>query len=221
MPDDNRLLAESLYEQFSRIGKALASPKRLELLYMLGQGERSVEALAKATDSPVANISQHLQVLRRARLVETRRTGARIWYRLAGPAVSNLVVSLQAVAEQRLAEVGQIARTFLNDADALEPVDREELLRRVRDGSVTVLDVRPHTEYGEGRLPRALSVPLEELTARLAEVPRNREVVAYCRGPYCVLALKAVEILRANGYRALRLDLGVVEWRSRGWQLEI
>jgi rhodanese-related sulfurtransferase len=218
--DTNSEFTDALYEQFARIGKAVASPKRLELLDLLAQGERTVETLALLTGTPVANVSQHLQVLRGARLVETRRAGTHVWYRLADATVIDLVASLRAVAERRLAEVEQITRAFLGGPDDLEPVDREELLRRVREGAVTVLDVRPIEEYAEGHLPQALSVPLEELAKRLREIPKRREVVAYCRGPYCVLALKAVEFLRAKGYRAVRLDLGVVEWKARGWRVE-
>lgn len=213
-------LADAIYDQFARIGKAIASPKRIELLDHLAQGERSVEALADTVKEPVANVSQHLQVLRRCRLVETRREGTFILYRLADRTVSDLVLSVHAVAERRLAEVEQITRAFLSDRQGFESVDRDELIRRVCEGEVTVLDVRPVEEYREGHLPRAFSVPLDELAKRLKEIPKRRGVVAYCRGPYCVLALKAVELLRAGGYRAVRLDLGVVEWRQRGLRLE-
>lgn len=220
MSGDKKELGDAIYEQFARVGKAIASPKRIELLDHLAQGERSVEALADAVDEPVANVSQHLQVLRRCRLVETRREGTFILYRLADQTVSDLVLSVRAVAERRLAEVEQITREFLSGQEALEPVDRTELLRRVRDGEVTVLDVRPVAEYCEGHLPRALSVPLEELPKRLKEFPKGSEIVAYCRGPYCVLAIKAVNLLRARGFHAVRLDMGVMEWKTRGWRVE-
>ncbi len=218
--DENVDYTSAIYEQFARIGKAVSNAKRLELLDLLAQGERTVEALAVLARAPVANVSQHLQVLRTARLVETRRVGTHVWYRLADETVSRLVANLRAVAEGRLAEVEQITRAFLQNRELLDPVDRDELLRRVRRGEVTVLDVRPHEEYDEGHLPKALSLPLEQLVNRLNEIPKSREIVAYCRGPYCVLALKAVELLRARGYRAVRLDLGVVEWRQQGWRLE-
>lgn len=220
MPEETRELAEALYEQLARIGRAVANPKRLELLDLLAQGERTVEALTLVADAAVANVSQHLQVLRAARLVEVRRAGTHMCYRLADPTVSDLVRSMRAVADRRLAEVEQITRAFLTDGDRLEPVEREELLRRIREEAVTVLDVRPTEEYDEGHLPRALSIPLDELAERLREIPKKREIVAYCRGPYCVLALKAVEFLRAHGYRAVRLEFGVVEWKARGWRLE-
>jgi rhodanese-related sulfurtransferase/DNA-binding transcriptional ArsR family regulator len=215
-----RQFKDEIFEQLARIGKAVASPKRLELLDLLAQGERHVEALASAADLPVANASQHLQVLRAARLVEARKAGVFITYRLADASVAELLRQLRLVAESRLAEVEQTARRFVEDRLGFEPVEREELLRRVRAGEVTVLDVRPTEEFNAGHLPRALSVPLQELEKRMKSLPKGTEIVAYCRGPYCVMAVEAVARLRQRGFRAVRLDLGVLDWKARGLPVE-
>jgi rhodanese-related sulfurtransferase len=210
----------AIYEQFARIGQALASPARLELLDLLSQGPRTVETLARQANLSLANASHHLQVLRRARLVDAQKEGVFVTYRLAGDEVSRFFVHLRRLAEQRLAEVEQIARQFLEGRAGLEPVHREQLLERVRRGEVTVLDVRPVEEYAAGHIPGALSIPLPELERRLSELPRDREIVAYCRGPYCVMALEAVDILRAHGFQAIRLHEGVPDWRARGLAVE-
>ena len=208
---------DSVYEQFARIGKAVSSPKRLELLDLICQGEHTVETLAKESRLTVANASQHLQILRAARLVETEKKGLYVIYRLADRSVCEFYRALRTLAESRLAEVEQITHRFLEGREGMEPVDREKLLERVRGGSVTVLDVRPEEEYHYEHIPLAISIPLKELAARLSELPRDREIVAYCRGPYCVLAIEAVEMLRANGFQAVRLDYGVQDWRARGF----
>ncbi len=215
----SRRYKDSIYEQFARLGKAVAAPKRLELLDLLCQAPRTVEVLAQLASLTVANASQHLQVLRAARLVEAEKQGLFVQYRLAGDDVSRFFLSLRGLAESRLAEVQQVTRAFLEDRNAMEVVESAELLRRVRQGAVTVLDVRPVEEYRAGHLSRAISVPLATLEARLREFPKGREVVAYCRGPYCVMSVEAVEVLRRNGFRAHRLEQGVAELRLAGWRL--
>jgi rhodanese-related sulfurtransferase len=216
----NRRFKDSIYEQFARLGKAVSAPKRLELLDLLCQGPRTVEGLAEQAAISVANASQHLQILRAARLVEAEKKGFYVEYRLADDQVCRFFHSLRGLAETRLAEVEQVTRAYLEERGAMEAVQSTELLRRVRDGEVTVLDVRPSEEYRAGHIPGALSVPLPELKKRLADLPKNREVVAYCRGPYCVMAIDAVELLRKKGFKAHRMEQGVVDWRARGWRVE-
>ncbi|HQU16254.1 MAG: ArsR family transcriptional regulator [Chromatiales bacterium 21-64-14] len=209
-----------LFAQFARIGKALSNGNRLELLEFLAQGERDVEALARAAGLPVANTSHHLQQLRRAGLVATRRAGQRVYYRLAGDDVVGLTHALRVVGEAHLAEIDRLVATFLTSKDALEPVPAQDLLRRARTGLVTVLDVRPREEFEAGHLPGAINVPLAELEERLGQLPRDQDVVAYCRGPYCVLAYDAVQLLRKAGFRARRLKDGYPEWKSAGLPTE-
>jgi rhodanese-related sulfurtransferase len=216
----NRRFKDSIYEQFARLGKAVSAPKRLELLDLLCQGPRNVETLAEEAAISVANASQHLQTLRAARLVEAEKKGLYVEYRLADEEVCRFFHSLRGLAETRLAEVEQVTRAYLEERGAMEPVQSTELLRRVRDGQVTVLDVRPAEEYRAGHIPGALSVPLPELKKRLTELPKNREVVAYCRGPYCVMAIEAVELLRKKGFKAHRMEQGIADWRARGWRVE-
>lgn len=213
----HRNFKAAIYEQFARIGKALSNPSRLELLDLLCQGPRTVEALASEAHLGVANTSQHLKVLRTARLVEAEKEGLFVTYRLADQDVCDFFRSLRELAESRLAEVREMARSFLQGREGMEPIDRQALLRRVRKGEVTVLDVRPVEEYQAGHIRGALSVPLKELARRLSELPRDREIVAYCRGPYCVLAVEAVEILRARGFKAVRLEDSVQDWRAQGF----
>jgi rhodanese-related sulfurtransferase len=207
---------KQIYEQLARIGKAVASPPRLELLDLLCQGPRTVEALAKEAGLTLANASQHLQVLRSARLLEAEKQGLYVTYRLADVAVCEFFQKLRALAELRLAEVESIVRQLREGPERLEPVAKKALLRRVRSGEVVVLDVRPPEEYRAGHIPGALSIPLKHLKTHLSRLPRNQDIVAYCRGPYCVLATEAVELLRAKGFRALRLEDGVPEWRAHG-----
>jgi len=212
----SREVKDPLYEQFARVGKVLGSARRIELLDLLAQGERSVDELAELTGMEVANTSAHLQVLRGARLVETRKAGTRVFYRLAGDEVTGLLVALQRVAQVRLAEVGEVVRAHLADPDELEPIGRDELLERATRGEIVVLDVRPAEEYQAGHIPGAVSIPVEELEARLGELPDGVEVVAYCRGPYCVFARDAVRLLRGRGRAARRLLEGLPEWRLAG-----
>jgi rhodanese-related sulfurtransferase/predicted transcriptional regulator len=221
MKPPHRRFQEAVYQQLARIGKALASPRRLELLDLLCQGPRTVEALARAVDQSVSNTSQHLQVLRAARLVEAERHGVRVTYRLADDEVCGFYRSLRMLAESRLAEIERVTREFLEERGAMEALDRESLLERVRRGEVTVLDVRPVEEYLAGHIPGALSVPLDELDRRLADLPRDREIVAYCRGPYCVLAVEAVQLLRAHGFKAVRLEDGLPDWRALGYPVAV
>lgn len=215
----HRRFKDAIYEQFARLGKAVSAPKRLELLDLLCQGPRTVEALSQQAGISVANASQHLQVLRAARLVDAEKKGLYVEYRLADEAVCTFFVALRGLAEARLAEVDQVTREYFEGRGAMEPIEGEELLRRVKAGEVTVLDVRPVEEYGAGHIPGALSIPVGELKARLKELPRDRDVVAYCRGPYCVMAVEAVELLRSQGFSAYRMEQGVVDWRARGWRV--
>jgi rhodanese-related sulfurtransferase/DNA-binding transcriptional ArsR family regulator len=204
-----------LYEQFARVGKALASGKRLELLDLLAQGERDVASLAAAADLGLTTASAHLQTLRQANLVTTRRDGTRILYRLAGPDVAQLYARMRDVAQSHLPDV-EAARVAYLGADGGEPVTRDQLQKLARRRSVTVLDVRPTEEYEGGHIPGAVSIPLDELAHRLAELPDDGQVVAYCRGAYCVLAHDAVALLRRRGRRAQRLADGMLEWRLAG-----
>jgi rhodanese-related sulfurtransferase len=215
-----RDMKDGIYEQFARLGKAVSAPKRIELLELLCQGPRTVEALAGQTALSIANASQHLQVLRRARLVEEQKKGLFVEYRLADERVLKFIHSMRALAEARLAEVAEITNAYLKTRGALERVSGKQLMQRVRDGEVTVIDVRPSEEYRAGHIPGARSVPLGELKKRLAELPKNREIVAYCRGPQCVMAIEAVELLRKRGFRAHRMEEGVIDWRARGWRVE-
>lgn len=216
MTNPNRRFKTAIYEQFARIGKAVSHGGRLELLDLLCQGPRTVEVLAREAGMGLPNVSQHLKVLREARLVEAEKQGLYVTYRLADGEVCEFFRALRLLAEARLAEIGEITRRFMEARGDLDPVDRRQLLAKIRDGGVTVLDVRPPEEYRAGHLPGALSVPLDELERKLSELPVDREVVAYCRGPYCVLALEAVERLKALGYTASRLEEGVADWRARG-----
>ena len=214
-------MKKEIYEQISRIGKAVASPARLELLDLLAQAPRSVEVLAREAGLSVANASQHLRILRAARLVEAEKKGLFVTYRLADPKVGDFFLTLRALAEDRLADIERIVRQFMEGRESLEPVEKESLLERVREGVVTVVDVRPREEYRAGHIPGAVSVPLKELEPYLPRLPSDHQIVAYCRGPYCVLAIDAVEILRAHGFRAMRLDDGVLEWQARGLPLAV
>jgi rhodanese-related sulfurtransferase len=216
----HRRFKDAIYEQFARLGKAVSAPRRLELLDLLCQGPRTVEALAEQAAISVANASQHLQILRAARLVDAEKKGLYVEYRLADDEVCQFFMALRGLAESRLTEVDQVTREYLEARGSMEAVEGDELLRRVKEGEVTVLDVRPPEEYRAGHIPGAISIPVGELEARLKELPKNREIVAYCRGPYCVMAVEAVELLRKKGFKAHRMEQGVVDWRARGWRVD-
>jgi rhodanese-related sulfurtransferase len=216
----HREFKDRLFEQFARIGKALASPRRLEIVDLLAQGERTVEEIARETDMSVASASQHLQALKSARMVEARRQGLYMHYRLADQDVFRTWQAVRALAESRLSEVDSVVEAYLVDRDALEAVDATELMERLSNGNVVVLDVRPEEEYRAGHIPGALSVPVDTLEAALHTLPRDREIVAYCRGPYCVFSDEAVALLRARGYRARRLRQGLPDWRAAGMPVE-
>ena len=216
-----RQVKDGLYEQFARIGKAVAHPKRIELLDLLCQGERSVEVLSQAAALSVTNASAHLKVLRQARLVDTRKEGTRVYYRLGSETVGEFFFSLRDLAAERYAEVEMVVRDYFEARDQLEPVTRDQLLARADDSSILVLDVRPTEEYAAGHIPGAISIPLTELETRLADLPPGAEIVAYCRGPYCVLAPQALGLLRRHGFTARRLQDGLPEWRRAGLPVEV
>lgn len=205
-----------LFAQFAAVAKTLGHAHRLELLEQLAQGERSVEVLAQKTGLSIANASQHLQQMRRAGLVASKRDGKFVYYCLADDAVLDVLAALRRVAERNMAEVEKVVRSYFNERDALEAVSREELLQRSRAGGVTVLDVRPEDEFALGHLPGAVNIPLRALERRLSELDPANEIVAYCRGPYCVLSYEAVAALRARGFKVRRLEDGLPEWRAAG-----
>jgi len=209
----------TLFEAFATVARALGNPHRLHLIEQLAQGQRSVEALAAKTALTVANASQHLQALRRAGLVEGRREGKQVVYRIAADSVLVLTAALQRVAEEQADAVKDVAATYFMERDQLEPVSLNDLKRRLEDGLVTLLDVRPTDEFAAGHVPGALNIPLSELAARLGEVSGEKQVIAYCRGPWCVLAFEAVALLRGKGVSARRLDGGLPEWRLAGFEL--
>jgi len=217
---DPRRIDSTLYQQLARIGKAASSPQRLELLALLAQGEKPVERLAQEAGLTVKNTSAHLRVLRETRLVEARKAAQYVHYRLADEAVSTFFLALRDLAEHRLAEVREVSQRFFGGRDRMTAVDRKRLLQRIRAGEVMVLDVRPESEFDAGHIPGARSVPLARLKQTLRSLPRDQEVVAYCHGPYCVLAKEAVELLQARGYAATRLDDGITEWKAAGLKLE-
>ncbi|MGC9159421.1 MAG: ArsR/SmtB family transcription factor [Terracidiphilus sp.] len=204
------------YEQLARLGKALSSAARLELIELLCQGPRTVEALAHEAELTVANASQHLRILHAARLVETEKSGLYVTYRLADTAVEDFYRNLQSLGEKRLAEVDSILRQLRKAPGTLEAIEKKTLARKIRQGEVILLDVRPLEEYRAAHIRGAISLPLKDLQARLSALPRNRQIVAYCRGPYCVLATEAVKELRSRGFRAARMEDGITEWRARG-----
>jgi rhodanese-related sulfurtransferase len=212
----HREFKDRLFEQFARVGKALASPKRLEIVDLLAQDERTVEEIAKETEMSVASASQHLQVLKGARMVEVRREGLYMHYRLADEDVFRTWQAVRDLAESRLAEVDGVVEAYLENRDALEAVDATELMERLSDEGVIVLDVRPEEEYRAGHIPGAISGPIDSLEAALQTLPKDREIVAYCRGPYCVFSDEAVALLRSRGYRARRLRQGLPDWRAAG-----
>ncbi len=207
---------DTIYAHLAGVTKAFAAPKRLELIDLLSQGPRTVGSLATDAGLSTANASQHLRVLRQARLVETEKRQQFVVYRLADDHVADVFVALRGLAESRVAEVERVTQAYLKSRDAMEPLSSEALLRRAEGAAVTVLDVRPESEFRAGHLRGAVSIPIDELKARLSELPAGREVVAYCRGPYCVMAMEAVDLLRANGFAAHRIELGVADFRARG-----
>jgi rhodanese-related sulfurtransferase len=218
----HREFKDRLFEQFARVGKALSSPRRLEIVDLLAQGERTVEGIARETSMSVASASQHLQALKSARMVEARREGLYMHYRLADEEVFRTWQAVRTLAESRLSEVDGVVEAYLEDRDALEAVGATELMERLSDGSVVVLDVRPEEEYRAGHIPGAISVPVDALEDALQTqtLPKDREIVAYCRGPYCVFSDEAVALLVARGYRARRLRQGLPDWRAAGMPVE-
>ena len=215
-----RQIKDHLYEQVARIGKAVASPKRLELVELLCQGEKTVEVLAAQAEISVKLASAHLKQLRMARLVDTRKEGKYVLYRLASTSVADLWVNLRAEAEERLVELQVALASIVEHGDELEGIDRAAILKKAKAGEVLVLDVRPEEEFASAHLPHARSLPVDELRKRLKELPKDVPVVAYCRGPFCLMARDAVELLRRRGYRAFHLTDGVAEWRARGLPIE-
>ena len=210
-----------MFEQFALVAKAAAHPLRLEILEKLAQGERSVEVVADRTRVSIANASQHLQQMRRAGLVVGRRDGKFVFYRLADDSVLGLLASLRRVAEAQSAEVERVVRGYFNDRDGLEAISRLELVERLKAGIVTVLDVRPEDEFGLGHLPGAINISIGDLKKRLADLDPEKEIVAYCRGPYCVLSYEAVAVLRAHGFKVRRLEDGLPEWRAAGLPVDM
>lgn len=209
-----------LFAEFARVSKALGSGNRLELLEFLAQGERSVDALAKLSGLSVANTSRHLQVLRQAGLVAARKEGLFVFYSVSGEGVIKLLAALQEVAQHNVAEVTQLVNTYLTSKDSLEPLSVNDLVDRMRSGLVTVVDVRPKEEYGAGHLRGAINVPLADIEKNLSKLPRDREIIAYCRGPFCVLSFEAVARLRSEGLKARRLETGFPEWKVAGLPVE-
>lgn len=218
---EHRAFKDRLYGQFARIGKALSNPHRLELLELLAQGERTVEALALEANVSMANASQHLQALRAAGLVESEKQGLFVRYRLSDPAVFEMLKALRTVAERRLADLERMVREHFGDRSDPEPVSMDQLREKMRSGVVVVLDTRPPSEYAAGHIPGAISVPVDELKGRLKRLPKGREYVAYCRGPYCIYADRAVEVLAKSGRRARRLRDGFPEWKAAGHPVEV
>jgi len=212
----NRQFRDDIYEQFTRIGKAISSPKRIELLELLCQGERSVDKLAKAASLSVANTSQHLQKLQAAHLVASEKSGAFVIYRIADVSVNAFLHTMRVLAENQLVEIDHIKRLFLESKDCMEAVDRDALLKRTLSGEAIVLDVRPPEEFQAGHIEGAISIPIKQLEEQLADLPKDKEIVAYCRGPYCVMSVEAVRMLRAKGFSAGRLEDDVYEWALHG-----
>ena len=211
---NKRQFKDELYAQFARIGKALSNPHRLEIVELLAQGPRTVEDLAREANLPIANASQHLQVLRAARLVDVHRAGLYAYYRLSDERVFRVWQALRDLGELQLAEINQLVQKFLQDRSSLQSIGAAELRQRIKAGDIVILDVRPEVEYRSGHIPEARSIPMDELEARLHELPRDQEIIAYCRGPYCVFADEAVTLLQKRGYRARRLVEGLPDWQA-------
>ena len=217
---NKRQFKDELYAQFARIGKALSNPHRLEIVELLAQGERTVEDLAREANLPIANTSQHLQVLRAAQLVDVHREGLYAYYRLSDERVFRVWQALRDLGELQLAEVNRLVQSFLQDRSSLQSISAAELRKRMKAGDIVILDVRPELEYRSGHIPEARSIPIDELEARLGELPRNQEVIAYCRGPYCVFADEAVTLLQKHGYSARRLVEGLPDWQMLNLPVE-
>jgi rhodanese-related sulfurtransferase len=217
---NGREFKDTAFDQLARVASAFGSPKRIELIDILAQGERNVETLAAETGLTVANTSRHLQVLKGAGLVASRKVGLQVVYRISGPEVIEGYQVMRRIAEARIAELGRVVTEYFSEFDGIEPIGREELLGRVRAGDITVIDVRPIAEYKSGHIAGALSIPLADLEKHISEIPPDLEIVAYCRGPYCVLAAEAVRLLRQRGRRAIRLAEGYPEWLSAGLPVE-
>ena len=217
MMTTHREIKNLLYEQVARIGKAAASPKRLELVELLCQGEKTVDTLARQAELDVKSVSAHLKELKAARLVRARKAGKFMHYRLADAAVAEFWVGLRVLAEGRLLELQEVVNEFVRDPQQVAPLDRKAVLSRAKQGDVVVIDVRPAEEFEAGHLPFARSMPVSELKKRLNELPRNKDIVAYCRGPFCLMAKDAVALLQKQGFRAGRIEDGVAEWRSAGY----
>lgn len=213
MGTSSRQFKDTIYENFARIGKALSAPKRIEILDLLCQSPCSVELISERIDISVANASKHLQILKAARLVESQKLGVHVEYRIANRDVSHFFHAFRCIGEGQLSEINATARSFLVEREALDAVDTEELLRRIETGNAILIDVRPEPEFLAGHIPGAVSVPISELKSRLKDLPKDREIVAYCRGPYCVMAIEAVSALRKRGFTAHRMDLGILDWQ--------
>ena len=209
-----------IYEEFARVGKAISSPRRLELIDLLCQGPRTVEELGRQAGQSIANTSQHLQVLRAANLVESQQNGHFVTYKIADEKVSDLFQSLRLLAEDRISDIERARQVYLEDRGVGDAVPTDEMKKRVASGDAVLLDVRPREEYTAGHIPGALSLPYEELGSRLDELPKDKEIITYCRGPYCAAAIEAVRALRLQGFKASRMEEGVIEWRSRGEKLD-
>ncbi|QSO48723.1 ArsR/SmtB family transcription factor [Alicyclobacillus mengziensis] len=212
---DTRAWKDAIYSQFARIGKALSSPKRLEILELLSQGPKTVETLARETEASVANVSQHLQVLLQARMVRFEKQGTYAVYQLSSGTTNKLLLLFEDLGEEILAEINQLREELTNNTDFPEPLSLEELETRLSSGDITLIDVRPKEEYDVSHIPGAISIPITELQTKLSSLPRDKEIVSYCRGPYCVYAIKATEVLSMKGFKALRLQEGVREWNER------
>ncbi|MFC0213684.1 ArsR/SmtB family transcription factor [Paenibacillus chartarius] len=208
-----RMWKDRLYQEFARIGKCLSSPKRLELLDLLSQGPKSVDQLAKITGMSVANVSQHLQTLHESRLVRSHRQGNFVIYEIAELSVADFMLSLHRISEKQLVEVQKLKTEIMQNHASLEPIALEELLDRMAKGEAVLVDLRPQDEYESGHIPGAISIPMEDLENHLASLPADKEIVAYCRGPYCIMSAQAVEILKNKGFKASRLEEGVIEWK--------
>ena len=217
----DRHLTEFVFDQISRIGKAVSSPKRLEILDLLSQAPRNVDALADAVRTSQAGMSQHLRALREANLVVAERDGTSVRYRIADESVADFYRTLREVAVSRLAELERLTNEHFSGRDSVEPLDRRALLRRARNGEIMIIDVRPHEEYSSGHIRGAISIPIDQLEARVAELPSDQEIVAYCRGPYCVWSSQAVDLLRENNFTATHLADGVVDWKAHGLPISI